>query len=410
VQDEDDLTRRAQARLGSVLASKYRLDSVLGVGGMASVYAASDRNGRRVAVKLLHTEFSQDREVRQRFARESIAANAVNHPGVLAIIDDDRAEDGSAFLVMELLVGDSVQKLWTEARERMPVRTVLAIARELCDVLVVAHAAGVIHRDIKPENLFVTRNGHLRVLDFGIARVRALAGVKLTGIGSLLGTPEFMAPEQAKGIAGQIDEQTDVWAVGATMFTLLSGRVVHEGRSPLQTAVLAATKPARSLAAVAPELPWELVELVDRALRTEKVERWPSAQALRDAIGRTSFALFGTTSPTIVDEAAIVTTLKAPASEAPLAFRTERLALPQPPAAVPATASPQWVNQTERMVAAPQETPAAPIVVPRPAEEPENTRSRRTWLRALLVVAFASILALAAFVWKRTTPPRRKRR
>lgn len=291
--DGDDIAERARARLGVVLRGKYRIERLLGVGGMAAVYAASHRNGKQVAVKLLHPELSIRADIRKRFIREAQAANAIHHPGVVGIIDDDVTEEGATFLVMELLSGRSVEDLWIQSGGRLSAATVLAIGRELCAVLVATHAAGIVHRDIKPANLFVTDDARLKVLDFGIARVRDFATTNLTDTGMLLGTPAFMAPEQAQGRVSEIDERTDVWAIGATMFTLFSGRVVHEGETAQHMTILAATQPARSLAAVAPEAPQELVEIVDRALALSKSDRWPSAKTLLRAILDVSERLFG---------------------------------------------------------------------------------------------------------------------
>lgn len=289
----DEFAERAQARVGLVIAGKYRIDRVLGVGGMAAVYAATHRNKRRVALKFLHPELSLRADIRQRFVREGRAANAVNHPGVVAALDDDRADDGSVFLVMELLDGKSVEQLWEAGSLRLPLRTVLGIAHELCDILAAAHRAGIVHRDIKPANLLVTDDGRLKVLDFGVARVRDVASSHLTDTGTLLGTPAFMAPEQAGGRVSEIDERTDLWAVGATMFSLLSGRIVHEGETAQHVAILAATQPARSLAEVAPDVPEQVVRVVDRALAHAKEDRWPSAAAMRAALSEASAALLG---------------------------------------------------------------------------------------------------------------------
>jgi serine/threonine-protein kinase len=251
---------------------------------MASVYAATHRNGRRVALKLLHPELSIRADLRKRFLREAQAANAVNHPGVVAVIDDDVADDGAAFLVMELLDGQNVEELWEANGKRLPTRAVLTLAADLCAVLAVAHEAGVIHRDLKPANLFVTHVGELKVLDFGIARVRDAAASSATSTGAVFGTVAFMGPEQASGLVNELGPLTDIWAVGATMFTLLSGRPVHDGQSAQHIAIMAATRPAPSLAAVLPDAPDEVVAIVDRALAFDKADRWPSATAMRTAL------------------------------------------------------------------------------------------------------------------------------
>lgn len=289
---EDELLARAQKRVGTTLCGKYVVERVLGIGGMASVYAGKHRNGHRLAIKVLHPELSIRGDIRERFRREAHAANRIEHPGVVAVIDDDVDEDGAAFLVMDRLLGRSVEDLWARAGQRLPAKTVIAIGYAVCDVLAAAHGAGIIHRDIKPANLFVTTDGRLKVLDFGIARVRDAANAKLTDTGVLLGTPAFMPPEQACGLVSEVDERTDLWAVGASMFVLLSGRGVHEGQTAQHITMLAATQPARSLAVVAPDLPAEIVSLVDRALMFDRRDRWSSADAMRAAIGEVSLSLF----------------------------------------------------------------------------------------------------------------------
>jgi len=280
-----ELDSRARSRLGTTLRGKYRLDRVLGIGGMAVVYGATHRNQKQVAIKMLHAELSLREDVRQRFLREGYAANSVKHPGALAVLDDDSAEDGSAFLVMELLEGASLDDLWERWDHRFPLEQVLAIGERLLDVLAAAHEKGIVHRDIKPANLFVTREGSLKVLDFGIARVRdaAASSANATGTGMLLGTPAFMSPEQAFAKASEIDEQTDLWAVGATLFTLASGRTVHEGETASEIVIHTATKPARSLGTVAPDLPPGAVSVIGRALAFAKSDRWASAAAMRSA-------------------------------------------------------------------------------------------------------------------------------
>jgi serine/threonine-protein kinase len=293
---DDAVSRSASARLGTVLLGKYRLDRLLGVGGMAVVYKATHRNEAEFAVKMLHPELSIMDDVRTRFLREGKAANSVKHPGAVRVVDDDVAEDGAAFLVMELLDGVDVNEL----RERggggcMTPQAASVIGYQLLDVLAAAHAKGIVHRDIKPANLFVTRDATVKVLDFGIARARdaVASGTSATGTGMVLGTPAFMPPEQALAKSSEIDGRTDVWATGATLFTLMSGQFVHQAENAPQIIVKAATAPARSLAAVAPAVPPAIVAVVDRALAFEKSARWSTAAAMRDALGGAYAATFG---------------------------------------------------------------------------------------------------------------------
>jgi serine/threonine protein kinase len=280
------LVARIESRVGRVVRRKYRLDRLLGIGGMASVYAATHRNGSKVALKVLHTELASLPEIRARFLREGYVANQIPHPSVVRIIDDDDDdEERTVFLVIELLEGRSLEKHCEEAGGRLPVPQALAHADRVLDVLAVAHGKGIVHRDIKPENLFVTTAGELKVLDFGIARL--LDGSGATATGQVLGTPDFMPPEQATGRYRDVDAQSDLWSVGALLFTLSSGQVVHPGRSGTEQLVLAATRPARPLRDVAGWVPKDVAQVVDRALSFEKAGRWRDAREMQEALRAT---------------------------------------------------------------------------------------------------------------------------
>src|SRR5690606_30373931 len=150
---DDPLVQRAKARVGSVLNDKWTLNALLGVGGMAAVYAGTHRNKKRGAVKLLHAELSHEPSVRERFLREGYVANTVDHPGAVRVDDDDVTEDGAAFLVMELLEGETLDGRAQRKGGRLPVEEVLPIADQLLDTLTAAHGKGIVHRDLKPENL-----------------------------------------------------------------------------------------------------------------------------------------------------------------------------------------------------------------------------------------------------------------
>ena len=280
------------SRVGSWLRGKYHLDRELGEGGMAVVYEATHRNKKRFAVKMLRPELSNVSDVRTRFLREGYVANSVDHPGVVAVLDDDTTEDGCAFLVMELLDGESVDRIADSRGDKLPLPAVLAIAHGLCDALVAAHAKNVVHRDLKPANLFVTRSGGVKVLDFGIARIRDTQLTATTNTGLPMGTPAFMGPEQARGKSSLIGPKSDLWSTGATMFTLLTGENVHSGETAQEVVFNSASKPARSLAQAMPDAPPEVVAIVDRALAFSPDDRWPDAAAMRDAIARAYEALY----------------------------------------------------------------------------------------------------------------------
>ncbi len=280
---EDEQSRRAEQRVGRLLRDRWRLDQLLGIGGMAAVYAATHRNGKHVAIKMLHPELSQSPDAKQRFIDEAYTANRVGHPGVASILDDDVAEDGSLFLVMDLLEGETLD-VRLDRKERLEALELLTLIDDLLDVLVAAHANGIVHRDIKPSNIFLTSSGQVKLLDFGIARLGSPQRSHATPSGSTMGTPAFMPPEQACGRSELLDGRTDLWAVGATMFLALSGRQVHEAETHNEELLAAVTQPAPSLASVTPALAKPLVDLVDRALAYEQDERWPNAVTMQSAL------------------------------------------------------------------------------------------------------------------------------
>lgn len=288
--EEDVVTRRAEARIGTVLKDKWRLDKLLGVGGMASVYAATHRNGKRVAVKMLHPEISLDAAMRQRFLREGYVANKVGHRGAVAVDDDDTTNDGAAFLVMELLEGETLDARMRRKGGKLSQAEVLSAMDQVLDTLAAAHEQGIVHRDLKPENIFMTKDGVMKILDFGIARIREMSGTSsATQTGSLMGTPAFMPPEQARGRWDDVDARSDLWAVGATMFTLLTGRLVHEAETPNEALVLAVTARARSLATIDPVVIPAVAALVDKALAYESEGRFQTAREMQ-AAGRAAYA------------------------------------------------------------------------------------------------------------------------
>jgi eukaryotic-like serine/threonine-protein kinase len=328
VADIDTVTQRAYARVGQVLRDKWRLDQVLGMGGMAAVYAATHRNGKRVAIKMLHANLAIGGDSLKRFLREGYVANKVNHPDAVSVLDDDTAEDGSVFVVMELLEGETLERRWERAEQRLPASEVILLADQVLDVLAAAHAHDIVHRDIKPENIFLTIQGATKVLDFGIARLRETEGVSGTSEGTFMGTPAFTPPEQARGEWNKVDARTDIWALGATMFTLLSGRWVHEADTMAMQLITVATKPAPPLGSLAPEVPANVASVVDRALAFDPRDRWPSARDMQIALREAYQVLTGVASPLLAKSDGSLRQAAAPA-------------LPSPPrAAQSATAAP----------------------------------------------------------------------
>jgi serine/threonine protein kinase len=283
--DTDPQQLAALARVGQNLNGKWTVDRLIDVGGMGAVYEATHRNGRRAAIKVLHARFAQDPEVRRRFLREGYVANKIGHPGAVAILDDDIAQDGAPFLVLELLDGESLSASLSRAGGTIPVADALAITGQVLEVLVAAHANGIIHRDIKPANVFVTKTGHAKLLDFGLARIRdGKTSLIPTAVGVVMGTAGYMAPEQARGQSDQIDGRTDIFSVGAVLFRAISGRRVHEKKNTFDMTLAAMKDPAPSFAQVVPQAGPALVAAIDRALAFEKERRWQSAREMFDAL------------------------------------------------------------------------------------------------------------------------------
>ena len=282
----DPKTEHANARVGTWLRDKWKLDALLGLGGMAAVYSATHRNGKRAAVKMLHPQSTSDPSVRARFLREGYLANQVAHPGAVSILDDDVTEEGYVYLVMELLEGDTLEDLRIEKGGTLALGDVLTIVDQALDVLVAAHDRKIVHRDIKPANLFVTLNGTVKVLDFGIARLDDASTTRTatTTFSSAMGTIGFMAPEQARGRWELVDGRTDLWSVGATMFELLTGRLVHQAATNNEMLLAAMTQPAAPIAACVPGLHPTAASIVDRALSYERDDRWPDARSMQRAI------------------------------------------------------------------------------------------------------------------------------
>jgi len=286
-----DVFDRARGRLGTTLNGKWRLDEVLGVGGMATVYAATHRNQKKFAIKMLHPELSLDETVRQRFLREGYVANTVGHAGAVTVFDDDIADDGSAFLVMELLEGETAHARLNRIG-MFSIEEALPIGEAMLDILSAAHERGIIHRDLKPENLFLTEGGTVKLLDFGIARLRELPmGTGVSANAIFMGTPAFMSPEHARGKWDEVDVRSDLWSVGATLYTLLTAKFVHDSETAVDTLVLAVTQAPRPIRSIMDRIPEPVAVVVDKALAYDKADRWENARAMQTALRNARLSL-----------------------------------------------------------------------------------------------------------------------
>ena len=277
VQSADDFVTE---RLGRTYGGRWTLERLIGTGGMAAVYAARATDGSIAAVKLLHPEMSLRPDVRERFLREGYVANRVDHPGAVRVLEHGSGEDG-AYLVMELLNGEPLS-LRVHRQGGLPVSELLDYLDQILDVLARAHSHGIVHRDLKPDNLFVTAEGRIKILDFGLARLLDnVPGDFRTKTGLALGTLPYMAPEQALGRRAEIDGRTDLFAVGASAFRILAGRKVHEAASEAELLMAMASKLAPPLASVAPAVPAAVCSIVDLSLAFSRDARYPDAPTMQ---------------------------------------------------------------------------------------------------------------------------------
>jgi serine/threonine-protein kinase len=275
--------QEAQNRVGEV-ARKWTLDRLIDVGGMASVFEATHRNGNKVAIKVMHRKYAENADAKERFLREGYVANKVGHDNAVTVLDDDQLDDGTPFIVMELLEGHPLEAYVRGDRRVSPAQA-LYVADQVLGVLASAHDNGIIHRDIKPGNVFITKDGTAKVLDFGLARVLDPGNDwSATRTGTVIGTTSYMSPEQARGKREAIDHRTDIFAVGAMLFRCLTGHNLHAADNPMDRLLKAMTDEAPSLGKVMPEAPADLVQLVDKAMAFQKKDRWPDARAMQAAL------------------------------------------------------------------------------------------------------------------------------
>ena len=278
-------SEEAAALVGAVLNQRYRLTAVLGEGGLASVFRAEPNDGApALAIKILKAEFKSDQEVVDRFLAEAPLAEKIKHPGVVRVFGGFRAEDGTPYLVTELLVGHALSA--TMNRGPVPVEQAVQIATALLDTLAAAHAVGVVHRDLKPDNVFVCpgQEPMVRLLDFGISRAIEAAGgsARKTKTGMLLGTPGYMSPEQVKN-SKDADHRSDLFSIGVLFYELITGRRAFEGQTEYERMMAVLFGDARPIEQVAPQFAhWR--PFFAKALEREPSARFQNAPEMRDAL------------------------------------------------------------------------------------------------------------------------------
>jgi serine/threonine protein kinase len=276
-----------EERLGTVLGGRYELHRILGSGGMGVVFDGVHAfTGRPVAVKVLRPQFVSEPEIVERFFREARAAASLAHPNIIQVLDMGEADDGSAYLVLERLEGHPLSA-FMNGSDRADRAWVLDVLLPVMDALHAAHLKGVVHRDLKPDNIFVAHDalGELvpKVLDFGIAKLTDTDAKHVTATGVIVGTPAYMAPEQAAG-KREIGAAADIWSIGMVGLEALSGMHPVEEESSAAMLVRIITKGAPPAAEWCPDLHPSLCAVLDRALAHPPADRWESMEAFALAL------------------------------------------------------------------------------------------------------------------------------
>ncbi len=369
-----------------VIAGRYRVIRALGEGGMGEVYEAENlRTKRRVAVKTMKPEVASRVEYARRFEREAQAAGQLRHPNIVDVLDlGDDPELGLLFIVQEFLSGGDLRKC-LKTTGTLPPQNALATLLPIVDALATAHAAGIVHRDLKPDNIFLheTPQGVVpKLIDFGIAKFTGGADASRTATGALLGSPNYMSPEQARGDTS-LDQRTDVWSMGVVFYEALSGRIPYDAATTNMLLAKIIFEEPISLASLAPSLPEDLAAAIQRAVTKDLDARWPTMRAFSDALSacRAWHGIDPAHAPRWVVNAAGIT-------------RDSRASMtpPEPPISEPMEASRASSGETSAQRSGMWHGEVA------------ATNTRATWVRFGVGGALLSLVALAALAVFLTRP------
>jgi eukaryotic-like serine/threonine-protein kinase len=306
--------------IGQLLAGRYELQDVAGSGGMSSVYRARDTVlERTVAIKILHDHLSDDPEYVERFRREARALAQLNHPNIVTVIDRGEFE-GRQFIVFEHVEGENLREL-IEREGQLPVDRALALVHQVARGLAFAHDHGVVHRDVKPHNVLIDEDGVAKVTDFGIARSLEPAD-GLTETGTLLGTSEYIAPEQASG--ARVDERSDQYSLAAVLYELLTGEPPYTGDNFMAVAMKHIQQPVPSVRDVRPDVSPRLDAIIARAMAKRPEDRFPSTEAMMAALGAARVGTGSTPLPVARPDDGATESIPVPGPLPPLIQRSRR--------------------------------------------------------------------------------------
>jgi eukaryotic-like serine/threonine-protein kinase len=310
--------------IGKLFDDRYRLERKIGSGGMADVYLAVDESlGRQVAIKILSDRYASDAGFVERFRREASAAASLNHPNIVAVYDRGEAE-GTYYIAMEFLDGPTLKDEITR-RAPLPEAEAIGYATQALDALDFAHRRGVIHRDVKPHNMVMTEDGRLKVTDFGIAR--AGNAQQMTEVGSIVGTAQYLSPEQARGHA--VGPQSDLYSMGIVLYEMLTGELPFTGGSAVEIAMKQVSDTPPPLHEQNRLVSPAMEQVVMRALAKDPALRYPSARAMADELRRVGRG--GAASSETVQATRVIS-----AAEAARAESATSVLRPAPPAEPPA--------------------------------------------------------------------------
>ena len=264
--------------INSLLGHRYKLGEMIGTGGMADVYIAEDtRLARQVAVKVLRSDLARDPSFVARFRKEALAAAGLNHPGIVAVYDS--GEEPAPYIVMELVSGHTLRELIHKG-DGVPLKRALEIGEGILTALEYSHERGIVHRDIKPANVMITNQGDVKVMDFGIARVLADLGATLTSTWNIVGTAQYLSPEQALG--EMADLRSDIYSTGCLLYELLTGKPPYTGDTPVSIAYQHVSGALVPPSALQPNLPAGIDVILSVALAKKPEDRYQSAGLMLD--------------------------------------------------------------------------------------------------------------------------------
>jgi len=277
-----------QSLTGRVIGGNFKVEAFMGAGGMGAVFRARQLSlDREVAVKILLAPLAMEREMLERFQREARAASNIGHPGIVQVIDMGYLPEGPPYMVMELLQGEDLRtKISREGA--LSAHLAVPLMLQTCDALQAAHEKGIVHRDMKPDNLFLVYRGGamptIKILDFGLSKIKS-ADRKLTNTGTLLGTPNYMAPEQVRG-SDEVDHRADIYAAGIILYEMLTGRIAYDGPSVQSVLVAIMTQDPPPPRALRPDIPPALETVILKAIAREPANRYGSATQMAVDLAR----------------------------------------------------------------------------------------------------------------------------